>query len=234
VREGFLYVWHWPGMLLLVLVFTLSNSMICPASSLLPLLVIKHFGGAAWHLGWMNSAWGIGVILGGLIFSAWRGFRRRIVTAMVGLLGMGLSFLLVGLAPAPVFWLAVGAMLLAGTTNSITNVPIYALLQSVVAPEMQGRVFMIGGSLVGLAAPLSLAIAGPVADVLGSGVWFIFSGATCILMGVVSFFVPVILNIEEQRTAPAGPPSAAHRPRSTAGAADAAPAPRPAGGIARS
>ena len=53
----------------------------------------------------MNSAWGIGIIVGGLTLSAWGGFKKRIVTSLVGLTGMGIGFLLVGLAPATAFWL---------------------------------------------------------------------------------------------------------------------------------
>jgi DHA3 family macrolide efflux protein-like MFS transporter len=183
---------------------TLLNFLIHPAMSLLPLLITKHFQGQALHLGWMNSSWGIGVILGGLTLSAWGGFRKRIATSLVGVIGMGLGFLLVGLAPATALWLALGAMLFAGTMNPIANGPIGALLQSIVAPDMQGRVFMIVGSLAGFAAPLGLAVAGPVADALGVGSWFVVGGAASLLIGVIAFFVPAIMQIEEQRQAPAG------------------------------
>ena len=184
--------------------------------ALLPLLITKHFERGALHLGWMNSAWGIGMILGGLILSTWGGFRKRIVTSLVGIIGQGLGFLLIGLAPATAFWLALGAMLFAAIMNSIANGPLLALVQSVVAPEMQGRVFMIVGSLASLAAPLGLAVAGPVADALGVGAWFVVGGVASLLMGIMNFFVPVVLNIEEQRSAhpasregaPAGPDAA--------------------------
>jgi DHA3 family macrolide efflux protein-like MFS transporter len=201
VREGLLYIWHWPGMLLLLSIATLLNFLIWPAMSLLPLLVSKHFGGEALQLGWINSAWGIGLIAGGLTLSAWGGFRKRIVTSMSGAIGMGLGFALVGLAPANAFRLAVGAMFLAGAMNSITNGPVFALLQSIIPPDMQGRVFMIVGSLSGLASPLGLAVAGPVADWLGTGSWFIVGGVTTLLVGVLSFALPVIMTIEEQRQA---------------------------------
>jgi len=46
--------------------------------------------------------------------------------------------------------------------------------------------------------PLGTAIAGPVADWLGVQVWFLLGGAVCTLMGVASFFVPAILDMEDQ------------------------------------
>jgi DHA3 family macrolide efflux protein-like MFS transporter len=47
--------------------------------------------------------------------------------------------------------------------------------------------------------PLSLLIAGPVSDWLGIRTWFLFGGILCILMTVMAFFNPIIMNIEENR-----------------------------------
>ena len=49
-----------------------------PAMSLMPLLITNHFGGKALQLGWMSSAWGVGLVLGGLLLGAWGGFKKRI------------------------------------------------------------------------------------------------------------------------------------------------------------
>ena len=42
-----------------------------PAGMLTPLLVKNHFQGGAWELSMMESAMGVGVILGSLVLSAW-------------------------------------------------------------------------------------------------------------------------------------------------------------------
>ena len=109
VREGFAYIWHWPGMFMLLSLAVLLNFTINPGMTLLPLLVTKHFKGEALQLGWINSAWGVGLILGGVLLSAWGGFRKRIVTSLVGILGMGTGFVVIGLAPSTAFWLALVA-----------------------------------------------------------------------------------------------------------------------------
>ena len=215
VREGFAYIWHWPGMFLILCMAVLINFMIHPAMSLLPLLVSKHFGGQALQLAWINSAWGIGLVAGGLGLSAWGGFRKRIVTSMSGAVGMGLGFVLIGLAPSNAFWLALGAMFLSGAMNAFTNGPVFAVLQSIVAPDMQGRVFTIVISMAGIAAPLGLAVAGPIADTLGVGAWFLAGGVLAMLMGIAGFALPVIRTLEEQREAPAQPePAPATEPAS--------------------
>jgi DHA3 family macrolide efflux protein-like MFS transporter len=173
------------------------NLLINPAFSLMPILVTKHFGGQAVQLGWMNSAWGAGAVLGGLTLSVWGGFRRRIYTTVTGLIGMGAGILVVGLAPPSAFWVAWGGLLLAGFMNPIANGPFFAILQDVVAPEVQGRVFTVIGSLSAAASPLGMAIAGPVADRLGVQVWFMTGGAAALLMGAVMPLIPSIMRLEE-------------------------------------
>jgi DHA3 family macrolide efflux protein-like MFS transporter len=80
--------------------------------------------------------------------------------------------------------------------NPIANGPFFALFQDVIAPEMQGRVFTVIGSLSVLAVPVGLGIAGPVSDWLGVQVWFVISGLTCLLASVVMFATPDVMNLE--------------------------------------
>ena len=99
LRAGFRYVVGWRGLLILIGLAMLINLVLSPATSFLPLLVTQHFQGTAWHLSAMEAGLGIGVIVGGLLLGVWGGFRRRIYTSLFGVIGMGVSILLVGLAP---------------------------------------------------------------------------------------------------------------------------------------
>jgi DHA3 family macrolide efflux protein-like MFS transporter len=180
------------------------NFVLAPAGSLSPLLVTEHFGGGAMQLGWFNSIWGAGALVGGLTLSVWGGFRRRIYTSLMGVALLGVGALMLGLAPAALFWLALAANFMLGVMNPIANGPLHAIFQAVVAPEMQGRVFMVIGSLCTAMMPLSLAIAGPLADVVGVRAWYVVGGALCMLVGAGAFFVPALVNIEEQGEGVAG------------------------------
>jgi DHA3 family macrolide efflux protein-like MFS transporter len=199
VRDGFAYIWNWKGMLLVMVMATLINMTINPGMSLLPILVTKHFGGEALQLGWLNSAWGAGVILGGLTLSVWGGFKSKVVTALLGLIGQGIGFALIGVSPATAFWLSLSGMAFGGFMNPICNGPFFALFQDVVEPEMQGRLFTVIGSMTAAASPLGMAIAGPVADWLGVQVWFVIGGLLCILMGIAMLFVPSVRALEAHR-----------------------------------
>jgi len=208
VREGMRYVRGWPGLFAILIMAAVINLLLTPATSLMPILVTDHFGGEALELGWLESAWGGGVVAGGLILSAWGGFRRRILTSLMGLTGIGLGFLLVGLTPASGFILAVGAIFLAGAMNPITNGPIFSIIQASVDPGMQGRVFALIQSMAAAATPIGMIIAGPVADALGVRVWYLVGGVGCVLMGIGGFFVPAIVHLEENHdvSAPQGSP----------------------------
>jgi DHA3 family macrolide efflux protein-like MFS transporter len=75
--------------------------------------------------------------------------------------------------------------------------PLFAVLQSVVAPEMQGRVFMLVISMAKAMSPLGLVIAGPLANVYGVRIWFLAGGVLTGLLGASALLIPAIMNIEE-------------------------------------
>jgi DHA3 family macrolide efflux protein-like MFS transporter len=202
VREGFRYIWGWKGLFLVMMMATVLNLLLNPAFSLMPILITQHFQLGALQLGWMDSAWGIGVIAGGLALSAWGGFKRRIFTTMLGVVGMGVGTLLIGFSPANAFGLALGGMALTGLLNPIANGPLHAIVQDLVAPEMQARVFTVIQSLAMLMSPLGLAVAGPLADAFGVQTWFIIGGLSCLAIGIGGFFVPAIVHLEDDHGRP--------------------------------
>ena len=196
VWEGLKYVFTWKGLLAILIMAMLINFLVNPAFMLMPLLVKNHFQGDAWHLGLMESGWGIGLIVGSLLLSIWGGFKRKVITSMVGLIGMGAFTLLVGFAPATLFGMAVVGMSLAGFMNPIVNGPLMALLQSRVPADKQGRIFTLINSGSAAMMPLGIALAAPVAENLGIQAWFLAGGFITVLMGVAGFLIPVIINIE--------------------------------------
>jgi DHA3 family macrolide efflux protein-like MFS transporter len=87
----------------------------------------------------------------------------------------------------------------------IVNGPIHAIVQAVIEPEMQGRVFTLMGSLSAAMAPLGLIIAGPVADAIGVQSWYVIGGISAILMAVLGFSLPAVMNIEDNHREAAAP-----------------------------
>lgn len=199
VRDGLRYVVTWPGVFILLIMASLVNFLLTPGTTFMPLLVTRHFNGDAMQLGWLQSAWGFGVVAGGLLLSAWGGFRRKIFTSMMGLIGIGIGVLVVGAAPAWGYWIAWGGMLISGIMNPLANGPLFALLQTKIEPEIQGRVFTLVNSLAMAMMPLSMLIAAPVAEWLGLRSWYLFGGVMCLLMGVTGFIVRPVATLEDQQ-----------------------------------
>ena len=204
MREGMRFVWDWKGLRFIMGMSMVINLVINPGFSLLPLVVADHFGGGAIELAYLQSAGGIGMILGGILLGVWGGFKNRVVTAFSALIVGGLFIVLFGFVPGSMLLLAVAAFFMFSTTNSMANGTFFAAMQASIPPEMQGRVFTLLMSLSAAMAPVGLAIAGPVADLIGARTWFVIGGATLTLMGVLGFFIPAIMNLE--RDAPNAAP----------------------------
>ncbi|MEJ2599524.1 MAG: MFS transporter, partial [Anaerolineales bacterium] len=197
-KAGLRYMIGWPALLIIGLMTVGINFTIIPAFSLLPLMVKDYFGGSAIHLSWVESAMGGGMIVGGALLGLWGGFSRKILTSMVGLMGMGAGTLILALAPASAISLAVGGALLVGLMTPITMGPFFALIQSTVEPDMQARIFSLLSSVGTGIAPLGLMIAGPVADRVGIQAWFLLGGTLCIFMAVTGLIIPAVMNMEKK------------------------------------
>jgi DHA3 family macrolide efflux protein-like MFS transporter len=196
-KAGLQYLVGWPGLLMISLLTVVINFTIIPAFSLLPLMVKDFFGGDAIMLGWIESAMGIGIVLGGALLGAWGGFKRKILTSMFGLMGMGVGTLILALTPDSAIFLAIVGALFFGIMNPFTMGPFYAIIQTHVQPDMQARIFSLLFSIGAGIAPIGLMVAGPIADKFGIQTWFLVGGSLCVLMAIISLFIPAVMNIEK-------------------------------------
>ena len=195
---GFSYILNWRGLMILLVLVMVINFFFSATEPLTPLLITKHFGGDAGQLGWWLSSFSAGTVLGGLTLGAWGGFKRKIVTAQLGLILAGVSTTVIGIVPADLFLLGLVANSATGFLLPIINGSFGATLQATIAPEMQGRVFAFIFSAAMLVSPLALMIAGPFADAFGIQIWFLIAGISCTLMGILGFFSSEVMNMENK------------------------------------
>jgi DHA3 family macrolide efflux protein-like MFS transporter len=200
MRQGFSYVWSRRGLVMLIGMVALLVFFVAPASSLIPVLVNEYLAGDVVKLGWLSSANGIGGILGGLLLGVWGGFKKRMWTAFLGFLIMIPCSVLLGFTTPAIFYTTtIPAMLFMGTGIAFVNAPLGAIMNSIIAKDMQGRVFSLYGSLVTAMLPLGLLIGGPVADWLGiRSLYFIASGAWLIILSIAMFNKP-LMDLENQK-----------------------------------
>jgi DHA3 family macrolide efflux protein-like MFS transporter len=137
------------------------------------------------------------MVSGGVTLSVWGGFKRRSLTGLLALALSGIGFAVIGVAPANAYPVALGAMFFAWFMNPIANGALMAVLQIIVPPEMQGRVFTLLQSAAGAMIPLGLVVAGPLAEVLGVQIWFLIAGIAMAVMAIGALFVPAITRLDD-------------------------------------
>jgi DHA3 family macrolide efflux protein-like MFS transporter len=174
-REGFDIVWSNRGLRRLYALVALVTLLVMPSFTLVPLLVKEHFGGAVNEVALMEGVSGAGMILGGVLAAAIAP-KRKIIWVLGGFALSCFALGLVGLVPADMLWLAVLSWALSSMLYILGNAPLTALLQSTIPNQLQGRVLSLLITVSTLAAPIGLALATPVGELIGIRGLFVLMG----------------------------------------------------------
>ncbi len=197
MKEGFTWVLSQQGLLIIMVMSLFINLFTTPTFTMLPLLITEVLQGGAIELAWIQSANGLGMILGGILLGVWGGFKSKVNTSFAGLFLASIGLLLFSQTPPNMLWMGVASIFVFGFTNSIANSSFFSLLQAMIPHEMQGRVFTLIMSTSVAVSPLGLAIAGPVVEVTGLRFWFVISGFAFMAGSAVLIFVPQVRKLEE-------------------------------------
>ncbi|MFZ5975795.1 MAG: MFS transporter [Bacillota bacterium] len=168
-------------------------SMLCmvfylPLGTLYPLMVSEHLSGTAWHLSIVEFVFAGGMMLSAAIISARGEIRNKFRVIHIALIGFGITNLLCGVLPADLslFWVFVILCALMGAGGNLYSIPYTSYLQQTIPPETQGRAFSLVASLMCLAMPVGLMLAGPFAETYGVAQWFFISGIAMIIIMLIS------------------------------------------------
>lgn len=158
--------------------------IIMPCFTLVPLLVKEHFGGAAREVAIIESVGGIGMVVGGALI-ALIAPKRRVPWF---LWGWGLSCITMGLmAWTGNYWIGVFWWLVSGVTFIAGNAPLNAIFQTRVPNHLLGRVMALMGTVMGLAAPIGLAVMTPLGEIFGVRWLFVAMGIGGGLVALLGF-----------------------------------------------
>lgn len=151
-------------------------------------MVDGHFGGTAWQASLVEFTFAGGMLAASFLLGLWGGLPDRLAMISLSLFGLGAALAMSGLLPATAF---AGFVVLSGLMGFIgaMGTPSYiALVQTSVPPESLGRVFSLTTSMMSLATPAGLFVAGPLAKVVGVPVWFSISGVLILLAGIWTYW----------------------------------------------
>ncbi|MEU1024493.1 MFS transporter [Streptomyces sp. NPDC005904] len=175
--EGLRYLFRQPSLRDMTVNFcTVNLVMVFGFAVIQPMVLLKSGNGA---LAAVNSAIGVGGVVGGLLMAAWGGPKNRGRGMMLGIVGMCLTAqIAMALAGGVAGWCA--AILLGALLMTLVNASMQAIVQTKVPREWQGRVFGAVMFLSQISVPLATAVSGPLADHLfepqagdGSGVFVV-------------------------------------------------------------
>jgi DHA3 family macrolide efflux protein-like MFS transporter len=186
LKAGLSYIRHNRPIQRLFTFFGFVFFLVAPAAFLTPLMVARSFGPEVWRLTANEVTFFVGSILGGFLMTAWGGFENRFRT--IGLATIVWAILFAGLGLVKDFYLYLGIMFLAGLPMPMFSVPTTTLLQEMVDPDMQGRVFGVHQLIMTTVLPLGMLVFGPIADLITVEVLLILASALMAVPGLWIFF----------------------------------------------
>ncbi|MDQ0925175.1 MFS family permease [Pseudarthrobacter sp. W1I19] len=188
LREGVSYTLRTPWLLWTLIWACISVLfLIGPIEVLLPFVVRDQLGGDSSMFGFLLAVMGVGAALGSLLTASLR-LPRRYLTVMMVSWGAG-SLPLAAVGFMDNFWIIAAALFIFGATGSVGMVIWGTLLQRRVPPHLLGRVSSLDFFVSLALMPVSMALAGPAAEVLPIWLIFVVAGGVCPIMAVIAMMV---------------------------------------------
>lgn len=216
---GFKYIFARPSLLGLQLVFFVGNLFTGIAFTVFAPMILSRSGNDSLAFGTVQTAGAIAGVVGGVLMSAWGGFKRRVHGVLFGWILSGLGVAIIGLAGGLPIWIT--GIVLSSAVVALVNGSNQAIWQAKVAPDLQGRVFSSRRLIAWFTNPISPIIGGLLADYLlepaarvgtglparfawlvgtgpgsGMGLLLVICGLVAGLVGLVGYFIPYIYNAE--------------------------------------
>jgi len=216
---GFTYIFKRPSLLGLQLIFFFGNVFSGIQWTVLTPMILARTSQNSLIFGSVQTAGAIGGVVGGLIMSAWGGFKKRVHGVLVGHILIGISGMLLGIATGLPLWIP--AIVLVNLLVPLINSSNQSIWQSKVAPDVQGRVFSARRLIAWFAQPVTPIIGGTLADFVmepamqgtsglsttfswllgtgpgaGMGLLTVFACLGVTLVGMTGYFIPAIRNVE--------------------------------------
>jgi MFS family permease len=217
---GFRYLLKNESLLAFFLLFSFSNIATGFSYPMMSPTILAKTGDDAVILGAVRSAGSVGFLAGGLLMSVWGGPKKRIHGVNLALIGWGV----LGAIPFSLSW-SLPAWLITSffisVPNPIINANFYAIMQTKIPQDLQGRIYGLDILVTTLSFPISQVVAGLLADNVfepasapggwladslgsligtgpGAGIGFtiLIGGLISILVGLASYAIPRIREIE--------------------------------------
>ncbi|CDS93125.1 MULTISPECIES: MFS transporter [Sphingobacterium] len=195
LKQGMKAIYHNRGLSLLFLYAMIATFCVMPIAIMFPLLTIGHFNGGKWEMSVIEIIWGVGMLVGGGLLSAFKVQFSKVIMINTMHIVLGLTFAFSGWFPATWFIPFVVVTAIGGMAMSLFSASFMTTIQEEVAPQMLGRVFSLYFSLAILPSVVGLLFTGFIADVIGVAHAFVIAGILMMVVGILSFFTPAVMRL---------------------------------------
>lgn len=196
ISHGIKALTGYKGLFYLTVISSLYTIIYIPVGSLFPLMVRRHFQGGAFHASAVEVAFAAGMIGGSIVLGVVGDKLKKTTAISISICMMGIALIFSGVLPGSGFIAFAGLSAVMGLSAPMFSGAYMALIQSKIDPGVLGRVMGVINSMMLVATPLGLLIAGPGAELLGVSKWFLLSGVLIGVLGLLSFSIHSIKSIE--------------------------------------
>ena len=186
LRLGFKTLRAIPGLLILLFLGMLTNFLMRPLVTLLPLFVTQVHGGGTSQYALILAFLHGGTIVGALATSIKKKWTHKIRIIFISTILIMAGYLVISLAPRGIFFMIFIGGAIAGITMPIINSLSQTFMQTVVPKDKFGRITSIDWFLSNLMSPIGVIISGPIALILGIPNLLLFSA-------IIGLITPVSL-----------------------------------------
>jgi MFS transporter, DHA3 family, macrolide efflux protein len=194
LKAGLAYISQNRAIMTLFIFFAFVFFLIAPVAFLTPLLVARSYGEEVWRLTANEVTFFAGSILGGIIMTAWGGFKNRFQT--IGFSCILWAVLFAGLGLSRNFTLYLVFMFLSGIPMPFWGASTTTLLQEIVHGDVQGRVFGVQQLIMSTVLPLGMLVFGPLADFISIEFMLVLASGLMAIPGLWMFFNRQPVHIE--------------------------------------
>lgn len=196
-HEGIKFIRGSPVLVAIITIGVFVDFAFVPLVVVLPVFASVVLGGGGATYGYLLGAFFVGTLVGNLLVGGLRSavdrHRGPVMVGATVVTGLGLA--LAGWLPGQVEWpfvAALGGLVLSGLCNPFVNVPITTYAQAVVPDEMRGKVFSVMRVGITGAAPIGIALAGPLVGQFGSVPVLMGMGSIIVVAGLGGLFTPLV------------------------------------------
>ncbi|MEF2967962.1 MFS transporter [Paenibacillus sp. M1] len=188
IAEGFSFYRHFPAMLAIMGMVSVSNMNSMAVWTMMVPYVREVLHGDAAAVGTMTTFSALGTLAGLAVISLIREIERRRAVMLCSLAAIGLFNIIPGVIPN--YYVALAAFFAAGAAGPFFGSLSSSLHGKLVPAHLQGRVnsirFLIGGSL----APVGAFAGGLLAELYGVPVLFVSAGLLTLVCSCIALLIP--------------------------------------------